>query len=84
MPRFQYYAAATLDGFIADAGDGIGWLTDYRGSYAGKDAEPPPMSGGSYQRFYEGVGALVMGSITFEWILEHASGWPYAGKPCWC
>ena len=26
---------------------------------------------GSYDRFYEGVGALVMGSATYEFILEH-------------
>jgi dihydrofolate reductase len=24
-----------------------------------------------------------MGSVTYEWVLEHASGWPYAGKPAW-
>ena len=44
--------------------------------------------GGAYERFYEGVGALVAGSATYEWILDHldvAGGgeWPYRGKPCW-
>ena len=24
-----------------------------------------------------------MGSTTFEWILDHASGWPYADVPSW-
>ena len=26
---------------------------------------------GSYQRFYDGVGALVMGSATYQFILDH-------------
>jgi hypothetical protein len=45
--------------------------------------------GGGYEAFYEGVRALVMGSVTYEWILDHldvAGGegrWPYPDKPCW-
>jgi dihydrofolate reductase len=84
MGRTQYYCAASLDGFIADAGDGIEWLTGYRGSYEGRGAEPGPMSdGGAYERFYDGVGALISGSTTYEFVLEHAGEWPYAGKPYW-
>jgi dihydrofolate reductase len=87
MSRVQYYCASTLDGYIADSDDGIEWLTGYEGSFEGEGAEPPPMSeGGSYERFYEGVGALVSGSVTYEFVLEHTRGegaWPYPGKPCW-
>jgi dihydrofolate reductase len=87
MSKTQYYAAATLDGYIAEEDDTIGWLMGYEGSYEGPDAEPGPMSGGgSYERFYEEVGALVSGSITYEFVLDHmddASSWPYKGKPCW-
>jgi dihydrofolate reductase len=80
----QYYVAASLDGYIADAEDGIDWLTGYRGSFESEAAEPGPMGeGGAYHRFYDGVGALVSGSTTYEWILEHASGWPYGEKPYW-
>jgi dihydrofolate reductase len=86
-PKTQYYCAATLDGYIADAGDQIDWLTGYEGTYEGDGADETPMAeGGSYERFYEGVGALVSGSVTYEFILDHMSGggsWPYAGKPCW-
>jgi dihydrofolate reductase len=42
--------------------------------------------GGSYERFYENVGALVSGSATYEFVLDHLgehSAWPYGGKPCW-
>ena len=87
MSKVQYYCAATLDGYIADANDEIDWLTGYEGSYEGEGADPAPMSErGSYERFYAEVGALVSGSITYEFVLEHMSGggdWPYAGKPCW-
>lgn len=86
MAKTQYYCAASLDGFIAESDDTLDWLLKYEGSYKGEGAEPGPMSGGSYDRFYEGVGALVSGSTTYEWILDHpgeTGGWPYSGKPCW-
>src|SRR5262249_44835835 len=58
----------------------IDWLTGYEGTFEGADSAEGQ---GGYESFYEGIGALVMGSVTYEWILEHASGWPYAGKPAW-
>jgi hypothetical protein len=87
MRRVQYYCAATLDGYIADASDSIASLTSYEGTYVGRDAEPGPMGeGGSYESFYADVGALVSGSVTYDFVLEHTSGgctWRYAGKPYW-
>jgi dihydrofolate reductase len=77
-----YYAAATLDGYIAEADDTLDWLLGYQGSYEGEDAAPAR----GYDEFYEGVGALVMGSVTYEFVLGHMEGeggWPYAGKACW-
>src|SRR5215210_7674791 len=83
----QYYCAATLDGYIADADDGLDWLIGYEGSFEAASAEAGPMSeGGSYERFFEGVGALVSGSVTYEFILgQFAEGgkWPYVDKPYW-
>jgi len=84
-----YYCASSLDGCIAGPDDSLDWLTGYQGSFKGGAAEADPMSeGGAYEVFYEGVRALVMGSATYEWILDHldvAGGgrWPYRGKPCW-
>jgi dihydrofolate reductase len=75
-----YYAAATLDGYIAEADDTLEWLTEYAGSYSGKDAAPMK---GSYDQFYESIGSLVMGSATYEFVLDHMSEWPYAGKRSW-
>jgi dihydrofolate reductase len=89
MATTVYYCAASLDGFIAGPDDSLDWLTGYQGTFEGERAEADPMSeGGPYEVFYEGVEALVMGSATYEWLLDHldlAGGgeWPYRGKPCW-
>lgn len=86
MKRALYYAAASLDGYIADPNDGLEWLLRYEGTYDAPDAEPDPMrEGGGYERFYEGVGSLVSGSTTYEFVVDHFANetWPYAGKPYW-
>src|SRR5207247_1109517 len=78
-----YYCAASLDGYIAEADDTIEWLTKYEGRYEGDGMEPRE---GGYEGFYEGVGALVSGSVTYEFVLGQPEGggeWPYKGKPCW-
>jgi dihydrofolate reductase len=77
----QYYTATTLDGFIADTDDSLDWLfTRDR-----QDGGP-----GDYGVFFADVGALAMGSTTYEWILDHEFKrkdpsewkWPYE-IPCW-
>lgn len=80
MSLVRYYCAATLDGYIAEADDTLGWLFDYEGSFEGADSTE---SKGGYESFYEEVGALVMGSVTYEFILAHGAGWAYGGKPTW-
>ena len=83
MPKTQYYCASTLDGYIAEADDTLEWLLRYEGSFEGDGVEPMK---GSYDRFYEGVGALISGAVTYEWILGHmgeGGEWPYKGKPYW-
>lgn len=89
MATTAYYCACSLDGYIATADDSLEWLTGYQGSFEDEGTETDPMSeGGSYEEFYAGVQALVMGSATYEWILDHLDlagegEWPYRGKPCW-
>jgi dihydrofolate reductase len=80
MSLVRYYAATTLDGYIAESDDTLDWLLKYEGSYEGADSDEGQAG---YEQFYEGIGALVSGSTTYEWVLEHGSAWPYAGKPCW-
>jgi dihydrofolate reductase len=84
-----YYCASSLDGYIAEADDSLDWLLNYEGSFEPEAVEASPVSDdGAYERFYAGVGALVMGSTTYEWLLDHldvagGGAWPYRGKPCW-
>ena len=82
MSRTQYYCAMSLDGYIAESDDTLGWLLGYEGSYEGDEAESGKGKAG-YEGFYEGVGALVSGSVTYEFVLDHLAEWPYKGKPCW-
>ncbi len=78
-PRTQYYTASTLDGFIATEDDSLEWLFSL--------GNP---SDSSYPEFIAEVGALAMGSATFEWMLrnsesvaaETGSHWPYT-VPTW-
>jgi dihydrofolate reductase len=54
-----YYTASSLDGYIADPNHSLEWLFQFGG-------EDP-----SYHEFIKGIGAVVMGSSTYEWILKH-------------
>ena len=89
MATTVYYCASSLDGYIAEDDDSLDWLLNYQGTFEPETADPsPPDEGGAYEGFYESVRALVAGSATYEWILDHldvAGGgeWPYRGKPCW-
>jgi dihydrofolate reductase len=80
MTLVRYYAAQTLDGYIAESDDNLDWLLKYEGHYEGADSDAKQAG---YETFYEGIGALVSGSVTYEFVLEHGGAWPYAGKPCW-
>jgi dihydrofolate reductase len=77
----QYYTATTLDGFIADPSNSLDWLFSRE-----RDPDGPL----NYEDFIPTVGALAMGSTTYEWILDHEFAgkdpsewkWPYE-IPCW-
>jgi dihydrofolate reductase len=77
----QYYTATTLDGFIADPDHSLEWLFTRQQDRAG------PLN---YDEFIANVGALAMGSTTYEWILDHEFRdkdpsewkWPYE-QPTW-
>ncbi len=76
MARTQYYVAASLDGYIAEADDGLQWLFD---------AADDPSEGGddNYNAFYAQVTAIAMGATTYEIILGHERPWYYPGIPTW-
>lgn len=79
MTKTQYYTATSLDGFIATEDDSLEWLFPLG-----------DVNDTSYPTFIAGVGALAMGSATYEWMLRHAvtvkeqarSAWPYQ-QPTW-
>ena len=81
MALTQYYTATTVDGYIADAENSLDWL------FTRKSEEDGPLN---YREFFAGVGAMAMGSTTYEWILDHEFAgndpaewkWPYE-IPCW-
>ena len=73
-----YFAAATLDGYIADPDDGLDWLTGFEPTYDG----PGEDVNEAIDAFMETVGAIVMGSSTYEFILAHGS-WAYGERPTW-
>lgn len=77
--KTQYYVSSSLDGFIATQDDSLDWL------FPLGDIEQT-----SYPAFFADVGAIAMGSATYEWILRNAqavseqtgSAWPYT-QPTW-
>lgn len=77
--KTQYYTAASLDGYIATEEDSLDWLFPLS-----------DLNDSSYPEFISHVGALVMGSATYEWILDNSesivaetgSPWPYT-QPDW-
>jgi dihydrofolate reductase len=81
MSLTQYYTATTLDGFIADPNHSLDWLFT-------RDQDHEGLL--NYAEFIAGVGALAMGSSTYEWIIRHEFAdkdeseckWPY-DLPCW-
>ena len=74
-----YYTAANLDGFIADSQNALDWLFQFG------EAEDV-----GYLDFIREVGAIAMGSTTYEWILNHQikegadrpQAWSYQ-QPTW-
>jgi dihydrofolate reductase len=77
--KTQYYTATSLDGFIATEDDSLEWLFPLGN-----------VNDTGYPDFIAQVGALAMGSATYEWMLRHAlagsdhggAGWPYT-QPTW-
>ncbi|WP_237572868.1 dihydrofolate reductase family protein [Mycolicibacterium lacusdiani] len=69
-----YFTASSLDGFVVDEQDSLDWLTS-------RQHDPDGPFG--IDAFMANVGALVMGSATYEWILgNHPGPWMY-DQPSW-
>jgi dihydrofolate reductase len=77
--KTQYFTASSLDGFIATEDDSLDWLFPLG-----------DVNETSYPGFIKEVGALAMGSATYEWMVRHIvmpgtgadAPWPYL-QPTW-
>ena len=77
--KTQYYTATSLDGFIATEDDSLDWLFPLG-----------DINDTGFPEYMKSVGALAMGSATYEWMLRHSdkvaeetgSSWPYT-QPTW-
>ncbi|WP_090445156.1 dihydrofolate reductase family protein [Duganella sp. CF458] len=77
--KTQFSTATSLDGFIATEDDSLDWLFPLG-----------DVNDSSYPEFIAQVGAIAMGSSTYEWMLRNAdtvaaevgSPWPYT-QPTW-
>lgn len=73
MGKVLYYVASSLDGYIATEDHKLDWLLDF-----GFEAFQS-----HYDQFIGGVGSIVMGSATYEWIRsQEPDSWDYGSLPC--
>lgn len=73
-PEVILYVASSLDGYIARTDGSVDWLDEIPdpGNYDAEDY--------GYGEFYDGVGIVLMGRITYEQVLTFDVDYPYAGK----
>ena len=89
MAKTQYYTATSIDGYIADEHNSLGWLLEVG---AADESDPAaPSHEDEFAEFFADVGAMAMGATTYEWILDHEkllenpSRWRewYGRTPAW-
>ena len=73
MPKTIYYAASSVDGYIATPDHSLDWLLS-------RDIDQQGPMGP--EAFVGGIGALAMGASTYEWIRNHQEAWEYTA-PTW-
>ncbi|MDR3687511.1 MAG: dihydrofolate reductase family protein [Coriobacteriia bacterium] len=64
------YITASLDGFIAEPGGGMGWL----------DGASSADTDFGYAEFYASIDTMLMGSATYEFLLREADPFPHANR----
>jgi dihydrofolate reductase len=68
VTRTQYYTATSADGFIADEHNSLDWLFEVG---RGAEVDPADSHESEWDEFIAGVGSMVMGATTYEWVLDH-------------
>jgi len=67
--RISLFIKTSLDGYIETQNDSIEWLFS-------ADAQ----GGNGYTDAFADIDNIIMGSATYEWLLENEKEWPYKGK----
>ncbi|BCN30016.1 dihydrofolate reductase family protein [Anaeromicropila herbilytica] len=71
--KLVLYIASSLDGYIATDEHNLDWLFNVEGE-----------GDNGYSAFYETVDTILIGRITYDWIMEYEKGvFPYKGKECY-
>lgn len=72
MKRIKLYIAMSLDGYIATRDGNINWLSAVEGE-----------GDNGYFAFFSSIDTVVMGRLTYEWILKNNTYFPYAQQKCY-
>lgn len=71
--KLVLYIASSLDGYIATNEHNLDWLFSVEGE-----------GDNGYSKFYEIIDTILIGRVTYDWIIEHENGgFPYKGKECY-
>ena len=79
MPEVILYIAASLDGYIARHDGAVDWLDSIWEPDAAAGDRPGPAGDYGYADFIAGVGAVLMGRVTYEQIQSFGGDYPYPG-----
>lgn len=72
MKRVKLYIAMSLDGYVSRPDGSIDWLNRVEGE-----------GDNGYFAFYSTIDTVIMGKLTYDWILQHAHQFPYAQRTCY-
>lgn len=71
--KLVLFIASSLDGYIATEEHSLDWLFAVEGE-----------GDNGYSKFYDTVDTILIGRITYDWIMEYEAGnFPYKGKQCY-
>lgn len=75
MSQVRVYIATSLDGLIAGPDGDISWLPE------GDPSAVADSGGVGFHDFIEGIGALLMGRTTYDFVAGYGGEWFYGDRP---
>ena len=70
--RITLYIAERLNGYIATPEHNLDWLLSTEGE-----------GDNGFKAYYDSIDTILLGRVTYDWIMEHESEFPYKGKKCY-